>query len=49
MLEHKFLLKETLSTQAAVDQSDYLFINEWWLNCYEKITKEFHTGYDITE
>tara|TARA_B110000503_G_C6992133_1_gene347799 strand:- start:208 stop:837 length:630 start_codon:yes stop_codon:yes gene_type:complete len=40
MLEHKFLLKETLSTHAAVDQSDYLFINEWWLNCYEKITKE---------
>jgi len=40
MLEQNFLLKETLSTDAAVHQSDYLFINEWWLNCYEKITKE---------
>lgn len=40
MLEQNFLLKETLSTNPEVHQSDYLFINEWWLNCYEKITKE---------
>ena len=40
MLEQNFLLKETLSTNGELHQSDYLFINEWWLNCYEKITKE---------
>ena len=40
MLEQKFFLKETLATNNVVHQSDYLFINEWWLNCYEKIIQE---------
>ncbi len=40
MLEQDFLLKETLDTNGELHQSDYLFINEWWLNCYEKIIQE---------
>lgn len=40
MLEQQFFLKETLDTNSELHQSDYLFINEWWLNCYEKIIQK---------
>ena len=40
MLEQQFFLKETLDTNSKLHQSDYLFINEWWLNCYEKIIQK---------
>lgn len=36
MLKNNFLLKETLCTNQQCCQSDYLFINEWWLNVYKK-------------
>ena len=36
MLDNNFLLKETLATNSATHQSDYLFINEWWYDIYEQ-------------
>lgn len=40
MLDNDFYLRETLSTNERTHQSDYFFINEWWLNCYEQFMQE---------